>query len=113
MDHIYHICTQKSWLDAGLRGIYQTESLTKEGFIHCSSQDQVLRVAVAFYSGQKNLVLLVIDPSRLKSEIRWEPGSDKPDERFPHIFGPINLDAVTSVLDFPQNSDGSFKFPSG
>jgi uncharacterized protein (DUF952 family) len=112
MDNIYHISTWKAWEEAVKRNSYQAESLAREGFIHCSMSEQVLRVAEAFYHGQKDLVILVIDPTNLIAEVRWEPGSDKPEELFPHIYGPINLDAVIKVLDFNEDTDGHFILPS-
>ena len=111
MVRIYHICTQKAWDEACKNGSYKADSLAKEGFIHCSMLDQILRVANSFYSGQKDLVLLVIDPANLLSQVRWEPGSDKPDELFPHIYGPINLDAVSKVLDLKEDPLRQFYLP--
>jgi len=112
MDGIYHICKRKAWDEARKNGTYKADSLAIEGFIHCSMLDQVLRVADYYYHAQKDLVLLVIDPGKLLPEVCLEPGSDKPDELFPHIFGPINLEAVRKVLDFKEEPDGHFKLPA-
>ena len=112
MDSIYHICERKAWDEACKNGSYKAGSLLDEGFIHCSMLDQVLRVANSYYRGQKDLVILVIDPTDLLPAVHWEPGSDKPDELFPHIYGPINLDAVSKVLDFIEDPDGHFNLPS-
>lgn len=111
MKKIFHITSRKAWEQACIKGNYQADSLALEGFIHCSKLEQVLRVAESFYRGQKGLVLLVIDPARLLAKVRWEPGSDKPDELFPHIYGPINLDAAVIVVDFSENTDGNFILP--
>ena len=73
--------------------------------------DQILRVADSFYAGQHGLVLLVIDPRRLTSELRWEPGTDLPTDLFPHLYGPLNLQAVLKVLDFEPAADGKFHLP--
>ncbi|MBI4731416.1 MAG: DUF952 domain-containing protein [Chloroflexi bacterium] len=121
---MYHITTRTSWSAAQEAGAYTADSLASQGFIHCSKADQVLRVANAIYRGQTGLVLLEIDLSALRSEVRWEPGTDtvravntlgtpvrdgKPEELFPHIYGPLNLDAVHRVLDFPPGPDGQFR----
>jgi uncharacterized protein (DUF952 family) len=112
MENIYHICKRTDWDEVREDESYRADSLQSEGFIHCSKYSQVLRVADVFYRGQKNLVILVIAPERLKAELRWEPGSDKPDELFPHIHGPLNRQAVTRVLEFSENQDGQFYLPS-
>jgi uncharacterized protein (DUF952 family) len=112
---ILHITSRSEWKDAQTRGEYIAPSLTAEGFIHCSTEKQVLHVANAFYHGKTDLVLLVIDETRLKPELKWEapagppaPGISESDS-FPHIFGPINLNAVASVLDL-ETDPGSGKF---
>jgi uncharacterized protein (DUF952 family) len=120
MTHIYHITTRSAALLAGQSGEYRAESLAVEGFIHCSQLFQVLDVANAFYSDQTGLVILVIEPSRLKAELKFEapahprPSTSAPasDNRFPHVYGPINFDAVESVIDFPANADGRFELPA-
>lgn len=60
---IFHITSRTSWDNAQKRGDYRAESLTTEGFIHCSTLAQVLQVANNFYKGQNGLVLLEIEPT--------------------------------------------------
>lgn len=109
---IYHITSRAAWSAAQGLGVYTADSLASQGFIHCSKLGQVVRVAEAFYRGQTGLVLLEIDLTALRSEVRWEPGTDKPDELFPHIYGPLDLEAVCRALDFPPGPDGSFALPA-
>jgi uncharacterized protein (DUF952 family) len=110
-DFILHVTTRSAWFAAQKRGMYLADSLGSEGFIHCSKADQILRVAELIFTGQHGLVMLVIDPVQLTPELRWEPGVDLTTELFPHIYGPINLDAVVSVLDFEPDANGRFHLP--
>jgi uncharacterized protein (DUF952 family)/predicted cupin superfamily sugar epimerase len=107
---IYHIATRAAASAARSSGEYRPESLAGEGFIHLSQAHQVLEVARLFYAGQDDLVLLVVDPGRLRSELRWEaptmpghspPASPPEDFRdlFPHVYGPIGADAIIDVAD--------------
>jgi uncharacterized protein (DUF952 family) len=90
---------------------YTLPSLQVEGFIHCSKKSQVLRVANLYYNNRNDLILLSIDPERLEREVRWEAGTDKADELFPHVYGPINLDAIEEVLALKPEADGTFRIP--
>jgi len=112
---IYHIATASDWAQAQASGEYTTSTrgrtLADEGFIHCSAADQVAAVANTFYQGLPDLLVLVIDTGRVRPEIRLEevPDSDKP---FPHIYGPLNVDAVTETRPLEPDPDGVFPFPA-
>jgi uncharacterized protein (DUF952 family) len=109
---IYHILSQMDWEAALQQGSYRPESLTKEGFIHCSKHEQVEATANRFYRAREGLLLLCIDPERLNVELRFEKAPDVP-ETFPHIYGALNLNAVTGVVQFRPGPDGSFILPQG
>jgi uncharacterized protein (DUF952 family) len=117
MSMIYHITSSKEWRQAQQRGDYRTESLETEGFIHSSTKPQVLPVANELFKERGNLLLLVIDPARLTSELKWEAPDGKPPpgvpegDPFPHIYGPINLDAVVKAVDLESAPDGSYDLP--
>lgn len=115
---IFHIASRRDWEAAQAKGEYTAESLQTEGFIHCSTLTQVLPVAEKFYKGQSGLVLLVIEPARLSPTLKWEPPSGGtpppgvlPGDLFPHVYGPINLEAVVNVFDFVFDSSGAFQMP--
>lgn len=115
--NILHITTRKAWIDATRLGQYSAASLQSEGFIHASTVSQLVPVATKFYKDQSGLVLLEIDPKRLTSEVKWEKPAGGPppgvpeDDAFPHIYGPINLDAVVQVLDLETGPNGEFSVP--
>jgi uncharacterized protein (DUF952 family) len=116
---ILHITSKSEWLSAQQRGEYVAPSLQTEGFIHCSTEKQVIPVANLFYRGQNGLLLLKLDEAKLSSELKWEPpaGPIAPGhsaaDKFPHIYGPINLTAVSAVFDFePDPASGNFSLPA-
>ncbi len=110
---IYHIASRRAWREAQQRGEYRAENFEKDGFIHCSTNTQVLPVAEKYYPGQRGLLVLAIDPALLSSDLKWEPPSEgapppgvPAGEAFPHVYGPINLNAIVKVFDLETNSDG-------
>ncbi|MBN1984453.1 MAG: DUF952 domain-containing protein [Chitinivibrionales bacterium] len=116
---ILHITTRREWSVAAENGAYTAPSLQTEGFIHCSKPEQVADTANAFFRNQKGLVLLCIDEKMLKSEYRFEKPAGAPgsianhdeNDLFPHVYGPLNTDAVIRIVDFPSNADGVFALP--
>lgn len=106
---LVHITRQTQWDGVSGRE-YRGDTLASEGFIHCSTRDQVVRVANARFHGERGLVLLCIAPERVRAEIRYEAAENG--ERFPHVYGALNVDAVVQVLEFPPGADGSFSVPA-
>jgi uncharacterized protein (DUF952 family) len=106
---LFHITSRAQWDRARFAGAYRSESLDTEGFIHCSTREQVLGVANARFRDQSNLVLLCIDSSRVQAPIQFD--ATETGERFPHIYGPLNADAVTRSVSLMRGADGRFTFP--
>ncbi len=98
MSTIYHITTRPEWQLAKETGQYESRSLKEEGFIHCSEKRQVAEVLERYFLEKKNLVELVIDTDKLTSQLiyDWSPSLE---DTFPHIYGPINIDAVVEVTE--------------
>src|SRR4051812_1943541 len=72
-----------------------------EGFVHLSSEHQVVSTANRYYGGRCDLLLLVVDETKV-GEIRVEGG-------FPHLYAPLTADAVVDVVPFPCEDDGTFR----
>jgi uncharacterized protein (DUF952 family)/transcriptional regulator with XRE-family HTH domain len=113
MVFVYHIATAQDWKQAQSTGEYTTSTrgrtLAEQGFIHGSTAMQVALVANAVYKGVPELLVLVIDPDRVRPEIRYEqvPGWDS---TFPHIYGPLNIDAVVDTRPLESGPDNEFSF---
>ncbi|MEB3180332.1 MAG: DUF952 domain-containing protein [Nostocaceae cyanobacterium] len=109
MNIILHITHRQKWENSKQNGSYRGDTLDTEGFIHCSTPEQIVKTANRFFAHQQELVLLCIDSDKVQPEIKYEGVAE--DELFPHIYGLLNLDAVFQVLDFEPGADGSFEIP--
>ncbi len=96
MPVIYHVTTSEEWTAAKEKGSYEHPSLKDEGFIHCSNEHQLAGVLERYFAGKTGLVKLVIDTDKLSSHFvfDWSPTLA---DTFPHIYGPVNLEAVIKV----------------
>lgn len=97
MSNIYHITTQNQWDAAKASGYYTSPSLKDEGFIHCSEERQIPDVLRRYFSDKTQLVKLTIDTDKLTSQLIYD-WSNAIEDTFPHIYGPINLEAITNAV---------------
>ena len=107
---LVHLCPSDDWSAAHNLNELRPESLTSVGFVHLSTPEQVHLPANRLYRGRQDLVLLHIDPSHLNSPIRWELGvaTDPELMMFPHLYGPLPVDAVIDVTSYLPGVDGEF-----
>jgi len=107
---VFHICRREEWREACARGVYRGSSQdAADGFIHFSTGAQVTASAAKHRAGQDGLVLLSVDGSRLGDALKWEPS--RGGQLFPHLHGPLALDAVVRVDELPLGADGRHVFP--
>jgi uncharacterized protein (DUF952 family) len=92
---IYHIVMPDVW-SAFQGSAYEAESLPSEGFIHCSFAEQLDAVLKRYYRNANEVTILEIDTEKLSSKLVVEPSTGG--ENYPHIYGPINVDAIVSVV---------------
>ena len=109
---IYHICRRGEAEKAFAAGVYAPDSLQTEGFIHFSTAAQVVGVANRFYAAESDLVLLTVDDTNAENsgKVKFEAVPDS-DQAFPHYYGPLPMDRVLSVLDFPLDAEAGFLLP--
>jgi uncharacterized protein (DUF952 family) len=107
---IYKICPASAWREAERQGVYRgSADDARDGFIHFSTASQVAETARKHFFGQTGLFLIEVDADALGKALRWEPSRN--DELFPHLFGELDLGAVTGVLDLRARSDGTHDIP--
>ena len=104
---IYHITHGQLWQQAEKTGSYVNPSLETEGFIHFSTLDQVLGAANRYYRNVQDLLVIQVDERRLEAKLIWEntTGGSEP---FPHVYGPLNLDAVIAKTPLLRDKNGEF-----
>ena len=100
---IFHIASQADFDANAGNATYRCASLQTEGFIHCCSADQLAGVIERYYADVPDLLLITIDPDRLKAELVYE-NTVGGDELFPHVYGEINRDAVTEIAPLDSRS---------
>lgn len=105
---IFHICQKVDWQAAQDAGIYSPPSIETDGFIHFSRIEQVSKVANTFYKELPNLILLHVIIENIIPKVKWE-NSDG--DVFPHVYGPLNLDAVMDVENMIPGEGGEFSYP--
>lgn len=79
-------------------GHYDSETLASEGFIHCSTEDQVPGVLQRYYQGKMDLIKLKIEKTKVERPLVFELAGSI-NEVFPHIHGALNLDAVVEITE--------------
>ena len=111
MKYVYHIAKKEDWQNAQNKGLYKVGSLHRsfeqDGFIHLAYATQVNVIADLIYNHTAELLLLTIDPLKLTSVIKDEQ-AEYPNELFPHLYGPLNVDAVINVSTYTPLSNGKF-----
>jgi uncharacterized protein (DUF952 family) len=107
---IYKICPASAWREAERQGVYRgSADDIRDGFIHFSLPSQLAETARRHFLGQTGLFLIEVDADALGEALRWE--RSRHDELFPHLYGDLDLGAVTAVLDIHARSDGSHDLP--
>lgn len=102
---ILHITTEAAWSKAREDGELTTPSLEDEGFIHCSTFAQVESTADRIFKGSGDLLALEVEVARITAPLKWEKATDVGDE-FPHVYGPLNADAVTGTRVLSETDAG-------
>ena len=108
---IYHITSKAEWNAARVTGEYQPVNYAKDGFIHCSFKDQVMKVANSYYRNSNDLVLLKISTDLVTARV-VEENLEGGDENFPHLYGALPVKAVTAFAEIAKDPVGNFIFPS-
>eukprot|EP01089_Gocevia_fonbrunei_P014901 TRINITY_DN4220_c0_g1_i1.p1 TRINITY_DN4220_c0_g1~~TRINITY_DN4220_c0_g1_i1.p1 ORF type:complete len:128 (-),score=27.63 TRINITY_DN4220_c0_g1_i1:33-416(-) len=119
---LYHMVEKSRWeehVNNTPTSLYFPQTYKVDGFTHAAKhKERLLMVANQFYTDSKaDWIVLEINEKKLSNEVKYEspaPVGDKQsnpeweNQLFPHIYGGIDVDAVTNT--FPLLRDGAGKF---
>ncbi|MGC4191899.1 MAG: DUF952 domain-containing protein [Thermomicrobiales bacterium] len=102
----YHLVPASIWAEQKDADSYLPEAYPQDGFIHCTNGlDELVKVANMFYTADpRPFLTLILEVDKIASEVRY----DDPNETYPHIYGPLNADAVVGELAVTRADDGTF-----
>ena len=103
--YIYLLSSQDEYDQAKQTGLLYRDSLDKEGFIHASPKSQLNRVANKYYTNVINPLVITLAKDKIEPEVKWEPATGG---LYPHIFGPLNIDAAVETTPINLNENGKF-----
>jgi uncharacterized protein (DUF952 family) len=107
---VYKIAPRSLWTAAEASGAFAGSPVDHaDGFIHFSTADQARDTAARHFAGQADLLLVAVDPVALGDALRWEPS--RGGALFPHLYGPLPLEAVRWTAPLPLGPDGAHAFP--
>jgi uncharacterized protein (DUF952 family) len=107
---IYKICPEPLWREAEEAQRFAGAPVDlADGFIHFSTGAQVRETAAKHFAGQRDLLLIAVDDTKLGPALRYEPS--RGGALFPHLYAPLDPKAVRWVAPLPLSQDGSHLFP--
>ncbi len=106
---IFHLTSIELWEKALNEGYYKHPTLQTEGFIHCSTKDQLLPTALRHFKDySSDLIVLHIVESRIKSCLKYEEASNG--ELYPHIYCKIPIDVFENCSTLIRNDEGNWEW---
>ena len=110
MPTIYKICPTAEWRKAETEGFFRGSGIDLEdGYIHFSTNEQVVETAARHFAGKQDLMLVAVDTDRLGDALKWEPA--RSGDLFPHLYAPLAVADVLWANALPLGTDGQHHFP--
>jgi uncharacterized protein (DUF952 family) len=106
---LFHLATPAAWAAAQADGELAPPSLAAEGFVHCSTREQLVGTIERHFTGVDELVLLRLDEAAVGGALQWE--ESRPGETYPHVYRALRLADVVDATIWHRAPDGSVTLP--
>jgi len=102
----FHLTPEEVWLAQAAAAMYEPEGFAEEGFIHCTNgEDEVLAVGNRYYQADpRPYVILALDIALVRARVRYDDSA----MNYPHIYGPLDREAVITVRAIERDEIGTF-----
>ena len=80
-----------------------------DGYIHLSTEAQLTDTVDKHFAGQPDLHVAAVDLDALGDAVKWE--ESRGGQMFPHIYGPLPLNAVVAYGPLDRDTGGRVKLP--
>ncbi len=110
MSLIFKICHRADWENPEHIHAYRgSEKDREDGFLHFSTASQLAGTLAKYYTDADDLLLIAASPTALGTALKYEPSRDG--ALFPHLYAPLNYDAVAWVHKITRDELGNFVLP--
>ncbi len=108
---IYKIVPRPLWEEARTKRRFDGAPIDEaDGYIHLSTGEQVRETASRHFDGEDDLLLVAVHADKLGNALKYE--RSRGGALFPHLYAPLDMDAVAWVEDLPLGRDGHHQFPA-
>lgn len=107
---IFKIVHSDEWREAQTGGVYRGSAKDQaDGFLHFSTEEQVIGTLTRYYADANDLVLVAVDADSLGDALKYEPSTAG--ALYPHLYGDLSLSAVRWVRPIARDAQGKFTPP--
>ncbi|MCP5431799.1 MAG: DUF952 domain-containing protein [Alphaproteobacteria bacterium] len=103
--YVYKVAPRADWARAAAERLYRgSADDARDGFIHLSTAEQLAGTLARYFAGREDLVLVAVRSEAVGPALRYE--ASRGGALFPHLYGPLALDAVAGVADIVLGAEG-------
>jgi uncharacterized protein (DUF952 family) len=108
---IFKIVHAAEWRAAETARVYPGSAKDEEdGFLHFSTEDQLMGTLTRYYANAHDLVLIAVNADVFGDTLKYEASTAG--ALYPHLYGALPLSAVTWSRPIGRDESGKFILPA-